>query len=132
MSTHISLNEASKLCERSTTWVRNQAKKLEKEGRASKKSGKWLIEREAIISLILVKKTPQKSEELSPKVTLESKLETQFRAQIDELKEDKKRLIDEVERLNSENFSLRSELKTLLESKSGKGLKDIVSRWIRI
>ena len=128
MSTLVTLNEAAKITGKSVTWVRNQAKTLEKEGRASKKTGKWMIEREILLALNVRSKKIEKT----PEAQTESKLETELRSQIYELKQDKKRLIDEVERLNSENFSLRSELKTLLESKSGKGLKDIVSRWIRI
>ena len=128
MSTLVTLNEAAKITGKSVTWVRNQAKTLEKEGRASKKTGKWMIEREILLALNVRSKKIEKTSE----VHTENKLETELRAQIYELKQDKKRLIDEVERLNSENFSLRSELKTLLENKSGKGLKDIVSRWIRI
>ena len=128
MDNYLSLNEASKLTGKSVSWVRIKAKKLEKQGRATKKSGSWKVEREALIALNINSKNPPAPQ----KESIETQFNRQLLKQIDDLKEDKNRLIDEVERLNSENFSLRAELKTLLESKSGKGLKDIVSRWIRI
>ena len=128
MDNYLSLNEASKLTGKSVSWVRIRAKKLEKQGRATKKTGSWKVEREALIALNINSKKPP----ISQKESIEAQFNRQLLKQIDDLKEDKNRLIDEVEKLNSENFSLRAELKSLLENKSGKGLKDIVSRWIRI
>ena len=131
MTMHIDLTEAAELCQRSTTWVRNRCKELERQGRASKKTGKWLIEREAILRHNTHKSVPSKKLSPSPVTPHDDRLEAELRAHIAELKEDKKRLLDEVEKLNSENFALRAEVRELLRTDPAKGLKGIVSRWIR-
>ena len=68
MSTLVTLNEAAKITGKSVTWVRNQAKTLEKEGRASKKTGKWMIEREILLALNVRSKKIEKT----PKVLTEN------------------------------------------------------------
>ena len=129
MNHYVDLNEASKITGRSLSWVRNKAKTLENEGRSSKKSGKWEIERAAILALRSTLKVSRPEVKSVSIPQFETQLVDELRVQITELRNEKKELKEENRRINSLNLQLQAEIKELLSDKKH---KSIISRWIRI
>ena len=129
MNHFVDLNEASKITGRSLSWVRAKAKTLEDEGRASKKSGKWEIERAAILALRSISKVNHPDVTSVSIPQFEAQLVDELRAQITELRAEKKELKDENRRVNSLNIQLQAEIKELLSDNKH---KSIITRWIRL
>ena len=129
----VDLNEASRITGKSLSWVRSKAKTLEHEGRASKKSGKWEIERSAILAFQATSQSasqvPQSNLKSVEGGHFETQLVGELRSQISELRQEKKELKEDNRRLNSLNLQLQSEVKGLLSDNNS---KSIISRWLRI
>ena len=125
----VDINEASRITGKSLSWVRGKAKTLEHEGRASKKSGKWEIERAAILALRATSQPLQSEVENVEKSRFETQFVEELRSQIMELRQEKKELKEENRSLSSLNLQLQAEVKGLLSDTKS---KSILSRWIRL
>ena len=132
MDTTYTIQQASKVAEVSPTtirrWVTNGSLK------ASRNNKKWEISHQELHHF-LVKSGRQGASKVESndnehglyRLLLEEKTES-LRLE----REQNMELRNELKELRSEIKKMEIEIKTLLENKSGKGLKDIVSRWIRI
>ena len=122
--THVTIQEAARLCELSPSWVRKQTSKLSREARALKdENGHWKIEREAILVLAgelkgakHTRASSSTSEESSVRSEMIALMESQM-GRFEKLLEDSQKRVRELE---EENRALRTELSSLLRGE-GKG-----------